>query len=173
MQQRSESEAAAQDFSASPSSRGADRNSVIQYLGIAADEPERLARLDGVTKISPLAALGWNEADCRRWCTENDLLSPVYETALRDGCWFCHNQGVQQLRLLRRNYPDLWSLLLKWDADSPVSFKADGHSVHDYDLRFQLEDEGIVMPDSRFLWKMIQEHQLNMFSICDERKDPV
>ena len=51
------------------------------------------------------------------------------------------------MRLLRKNYPDLWALMLKWDEDSPVTFKADGHTVHDFDRRFQLEDEGFGAAD--------------------------
>ena len=102
----------------------------------------------------------WTEADCRRWCEENDLLSPIYTTATRGGCWFCHNQGVDQLRLLRRNYPELWALMLKWDADSPVSFKADGHTVHDYDERFRLEDEGLIPESQPFRWSALNETQL-------------
>ena len=144
-------------FSESALTQGADKNTVVQYLGIAIDEPKRLARLDGITKISPLAAIGWTEADCRRWCEENNLLSPVYTTAARGGCWFCHNQGIEQLRLLRKTYPDLWSLLLKWDKDSPVSFKPDGRTVHDYDRRFALEDLGEVPSDRTFRWKMIEQ----------------
>ena len=85
----------------------------VSYIGIAEDEPERLARLDGVTKISPLHLIGWTEADAMKWCTENDLRSPLYDDASRGGCWFCHNQSVDQLRKLRHNYPDLWELLLK------------------------------------------------------------
>lgn len=46
---------------------------------------------------------------------------------------------------------------MKWDLDSPVSFKADGHTVHDFDRRFQLEDEGLIMPDDRFRWSMLGE----------------
>lgn len=130
---------------------------MVQYLGIAIDEPIRLARLGGVTKISPLAAIGWTEADCMKWCEENGLLSPIYSTATRGGCWFCHNQGVGQLRLLRKNYPELWALLLKWDTDSPVSFHSDGRTVHDFDLRFQLEDEGKVPSDRTFRWKMLDQ----------------
>ena len=89
---------------------------------------------------------------CRKWCEENDLLSPIYTTASRGGCWFCHNQGVDQLRLLRKNYPEYWELLLKWDKDSPVTFKADGHTVHDYDRRFAAEDRGIIAPGGKFRW---------------------
>lgn len=71
------------------------------------------------------------------------------------GCWFCHNQGIDQLRLLRKTYPDLWKLLVKWDKDSPTTFKADGHTVRDYDLRFQAEDLGLVPTDRKFRWKML------------------
>lgn len=131
----------------------------VQYLGIAADEPNRFHNLTE-TKRSPLVEAGWDEAYCRKWCEENDLLSPIYTTAARGGCWFCHNQGVGQLRLLRKEYPDLWAMMLKWDVDSPVVFKPNGHTVHDYDKRFQLEDEGLICEDERFLWSMLDE-QLN------------
>ena len=139
----------------------ANRFNGIYYIGIAADEPSRFHNLTD-TKKSPLVELGWTEADCRRWCEENDLLSPIYTTATRGGCWFCHNQGVGQLRMLRKNYPDLWELMLKWDADSPVTFKADGHTVHDYDRRFSLEDEGLIAEDDRiFRWSMLDD-ELNL-----------
>lgn len=126
------------------------------YIGIAADEPERISRWTGRLSM-PLVEAGWTEAMCRKWCEENDLLSPIYTTTTRGGCWFCHNQSVEQLRLLRKTYPELWALMLKWDTDSPVTFKADGHTVHDYDRRFQLEDEGLVPNDRKFRWKMIEE----------------
>jgi hypothetical protein len=127
----------------------------VQYLGIAADEPERIKRHDKPGFKMPLVEIGWAEADCRKWCEERDLLSPIYTTATRGGCWFCHNQGIDQLRILRREYPDLWKLLLKWDRDSPVSFHADGHTVHDFDLRFQAEDLDLVPKDRKFRWKML------------------
>lgn len=127
----------------------------IEYIGIASDESKRFHNLSD-TKRSPLVEAGWTEQNCLDWCEENDLLSPIYTTATRGGCWFCHNQGVEQLRLLRRNYPDLWALLMKWDLDSPVKFKADGHTVHDYDRRFQMEDDRIIPEDTTFRWKMLQ-----------------
>ncbi len=136
---------------------GSDREAepqIVQYLGIAADEPLRIARHINKPGIKlPLVEAGWTEAMCREWCEQNDLLSPIYTDSARGGCWFCHNQSVGQLRLLRRNYPELWALLLKWDKDSPVSFKPDGHTVHDFDRRFQLEDEGFILPgDPKFRW---------------------
>lgn len=142
-------------FSKSSIAQGADTN-IVQYLGIAADEPERIERHKGkIGIVLPLVDIGWDEAYCRKWCEENDLLSPIYTNSTRGGCWFCHNQGVDQLRLLRKSYPDLWALLLKWDKDSPVSFRPDGHTVHDFDRRFFYEDLGLVPCDRKFRWKML------------------
>lgn len=127
----------------------------VVYVGIAADEPNRFHNLTE-RKISPLVECGVTEAEARRICEEFDLLSPIYTQAARGGCWFCHNQGVQQLRLLRSQYPEYWALMLKWDTDSPVTFHADGHTVHDFDKRFQLEDEGFISTDDKvFRWEML------------------
>lgn len=132
----------------------AQKNATAVYIGIASDEPERFHNLTK-KKRSPLVEAGWTEEMCRKWCEENDLLSPIYATATRGGCWFCQNQGIDQLRFLRKNNPDLWALLLKWDMDSPVSFKPDGHTVHDFDKRFEAEEKGLVPADRKFRWKML------------------
>lgn len=130
----------------------------VSYIGIAVDEPKRYKVLDDM-KISPLVSANWTEKMCYDWCVENDLLSPIYSTSTRGGCWFCHNQSVEQLRLLRRNYPDYWELLLKWDRDSPVSFKPGFRTVADYDRRFQLEDMGLIFPDDRrFRWEWVTSY---------------
>ncbi len=132
----------------------------ITYLGIAFDEPRRFHTLNALKK-SPLVEAGWTEDMCREWCEKNDLLSPIYTTATRGGCWFCHNQSVKQLRLLRRDYPEYWTLMLKWDRDSPVAFHQDGHTVHDFEHRFQLEDDGLISPDNKgFRWSML-DSELN------------
>ena len=127
----------------------------IVYIGIAADEPGRFHIL-GDTKKSPLAEAGWSKAMCREWCEKNNLLSPIYTSVMWGGCWFCHNQSVNQLRQLRKNYPEYWALMLKWDSDSPVTFHADGHTVHDLERRFQAEDDGLIFPDDKvFRWAML------------------
>jgi hypothetical protein len=143
--------------------RRKDRN-IIEYLGIAADEPKRHGQLND-RKRAPLVEFGIDEDLCGLYCQYSGCLAPTYETSCRDGCWFCHNQGVDQLRLLRRNYPDLWGLLLRWDVDSPISFKADGHTVHDFDRRFQLEDEGRIPTDRTFRWRMLDDHP--KFVVCN------
>lgn len=141
--------------------RSMNLNHNVSYVGIAADEPNRFHNLTE-TNRSPLVEAGWTEAMCREWCEKNDLLSPIYTTATRGGCWFCHNQGVDQLRLLRRNYPEYWALMLKWDLDSPVSFKPDGHTVHDFDARFALEDEGIITPQDKWRWAYLADEPIQL-----------
>ena len=145
---------------------------VVQYLGIAADEPERIARHTRPGIVLPLVDLGWDEATCRQWCELNDLLSPIYTTADRGGCWFCHNQGIEQLRLLRKNYPDLWALLLKWDADSPITFKPLGRTVAHFEKRFQMEDDGkLKAGDKKFRWSQVfpeeRKEDINECGVCN------
>ena len=149
-------------FSDSPKNEGRKIN-IIQYIGIAADEPKRIAKHIGKPNIiMPLVEIGWEEDLCGLISGYQNLLSPVYTTATRDGCWFCHNQSVGQLRNLRKNYPDLWALLLKWDLDSPVSFKPDGRTVHDFDARFAMEDEGLISPDDPWKWGYLADTPLQL-----------
>lgn len=150
-----------------PALSKATKGECIQYIGIAIDEPNRFGNLTD-KKRSPLVEIGWTEAMCRKWCEDNDLLSPIYTNATRGGCWFCHNQGVDQLRLLRKNYPDLWQLMLKWDDDSPVVFKPNGCTVHDYDRRFQMEDDGMVPKGRAFKWDMLDNPPGTQISLFQE-----
>lgn len=123
-------------------------------LGIAADEPARFHNLkDG--KKSALVEAGWTEQMCMDWCRDNDLLSPIYTHTQRGGCWFCPKQSNNQLRVLYHNHPELWATMMKWDKDSPCTFKPNGHTVHDYTRRFEMEDAGTIPADNRFKWHMI------------------
>lgn len=128
----------------------------VEYIGIAADEPKRFGQLSD-TKRAPLVEFGIEEELCWLYCKHEGILSPAYDIGFRDGCWFCHNQGIDQLRNLWAKYPDLWQILLKWDKDSPVSFKADGHTVRDFDKRFRLEAEGLVPSGRGFRWAMLEK----------------
>ena len=134
---------------------------IVDYIGIAADEPKRFGQLNE-RKRAPLVEFGIEEDLCGLHCQYADTLSPSYETSCRDGCWFCHNQGVDQLRLLRKNYPERWALLLKWDKDSVTTFHADGHTVHDFDARFALEDAGLISPNDKWLWGYLKDTPIQL-----------
>ena len=130
----------------------------VQYIGIAANEKGRIAHHVKPSKrrvvIMPLVEAGWTEKQCMEWGKQIGLLSPIYTSFARDGCWFCCNQPVSRLRWLRRQHPELWELMLRWDADSPVQFKAH-YSLEMLERRFQAEDAGTVPIDRNFRWSMV------------------
>ena len=129
----------------------------IWYLGIAADEPERFNDLNEF-RIAPLVQYDITEKEAMEIAKSLDLVAPTYLTAERDGCWFCPKQPLNQLRLLRKNSPEYWKLMLKWDNDSPVSLRPGEITVHKLDKRFRLEDEGKVPMDRKFRWSMLDEN---------------
>lgn len=94
------------------------------YIGIAYDEPKRLAKLEKNEK-APLAEWKMTEADCLQYTKEKGLYNPLYDKFKRLGCWFCVKQGLDSLRILRQDYPEFWKILLKWQEDSEVPFKPD------------------------------------------------
>ncbi len=91
-----------------------NKNEIVQYLGIATDEPKRLARIRNLDfpKISLLDKYGYTEKIAYDFCKEYGLLSPIYDFAPRGGCWFCCNARDNELRHLRKCHPELWQRLL-------------------------------------------------------------
>lgn len=84
---------------------------ITQYVGIAIDEPIRLARLEGTNKLSLLAKYGYTEKMAIDKCEEYGLLSPIYKTATRNGCWFCYNAKISTYIYIRKNHPEYWNAL--------------------------------------------------------------
>lgn len=146
----------------------ASSKGLIQYIGIAADEPNRFHNLNGKTKLSPLVEIGWTEQDAKTWAEKNGLLSPLYDNLNRGGCFFCPSQSINNLRCLRKTYPHLWGMMLRWDSDliedqmkrdrkQKKRFSPNGKTLHDYEERFKLEDEGFIYPDERWNWSKLNE----------------
>ena len=84
----------------------------VQYIGIAKNEPQRLARLGG-NQVSLLEKYGYTEDDAKQLCKQAGLLSPVYEFTDRGGCWFCPNAKLSELRHLYDHHPDLWQKMMR------------------------------------------------------------
>ena len=112
----------------------------VTYIGIAYDEPKRLARLKE-NERAPLAT-EWKmtEEDCLKFLEDRGLDNPLYEKFDRLGCWFCPKQSLKSLRVLRRDYPDLWEIILKWQEDSKVPFRAD-YNAFELEEKFKREDD--------------------------------
>lgn len=95
----------------------------IQYVGIAADEPERLERLKGTNRVSLLAKYGYTEAMAYNLCKKFGLLSPVYDFSNRGGCWFCPSASIKEYAHTKSEYPELWEELRRLSlTDNLVSY---------------------------------------------------
>lgn len=122
---------------------------VIQYIGIAYDEPERLERLDRKRQVSLLEKYRLTERDAADLCKEWGLYSPVYQFTKRNGCFFCPNSKMQELRHLYDHHPDLWMRLLECQrAPNKATEKFNrNYQIDEIDTRFRFEDTQLSLFD--------------------------
>lgn len=78
---------------------------VMQYVGIAADEPRRLERLKD-NQISLLTKYGYTEEMAMAKCIEYGLVSPIYENSHRGGVGFVLTAKSMFSRNFVRNIPN-------------------------------------------------------------------
>ncbi len=90
-----------------------------EVIGIASDEPNRLARLKANCR-SILAEQNVREIDTYGICKPYSLLSPIYESRSRGGCWFCPNCSIKDFAGLKKNHPELWGELEKLSHDTEI-----------------------------------------------------
>ncbi len=120
-----------------------EKYDVIECVGIAADETYRLDRQCNQRPGVRLPLLEWNmtEADCLAYCKERGYdWGGLYDKMRRVSCWCCPLQSLQELRVLYRDFPELWARLKRWDAMTWRPFRAD-YSVKQLEQRFDFEDE--------------------------------
>ena len=114
----------------------------IVYIGIAADETERLEKERAEYKRFPLAELGIIEAECLQGCYEAGFTwGGMYEYLDRLSCKFCKNKNLKELRNIRKHYPDVWEELKDYQRRTDRPYKGEGKSVFDLEKRFEFEDE--------------------------------
>lgn len=119
-----------------------ETHDVIQYIGIAADEDYRLERKNNQdpNHRHPLREWGWTEADALEYCYSLGYdWEGLYNIFNRVSCWCCPLQRYEELRKLRRHFPDLWERLKELDGRQWQTF-AHGYTITDFERRFALED---------------------------------
>ena len=89
----------------------------VSIQGIAIDEPERLERMHIRGGVSLLEQYGYTEQMALELCKQYGLLSPIYQSKARDGCWFCPNQRISEWANLREKHPELWHELEVFSKD--------------------------------------------------------
>ena len=114
----------------------------VYYLGIAADEPIRLARLKA-NQTSLLAKYNLTEKDAWAMCQAVGLPVPLYAFSRARRLLVlpqCVHAGTSAPV---QRHPDLWLLLLELqDVPNKATERFNrSYTLHDLDLRFSLEGE--------------------------------
>lgn len=109
---------------------------IVEYIGIAVDEPDRVK-----DACYPLVEWNMTERDCLQYCYERGFTwGGLYEIFHRVSCWCCPLQSFEELRKLRKHFPELWKQLEFWDKNTWRTFKP-GYSVQALNARFDFEEE--------------------------------
>lgn len=118
-----------------------NKNAIV-YIGIAADETERLNREQADFKRFPLAEWGITEAECLRGCYEAGFdWSGMYEHLDRLSCMYCRNKNLKELRNIKKHYPEVWERLKECQSKTNLPYKTNGTTIFDIEKRFAFEDE--------------------------------
>lgn len=125
-----------------------------QFLGIAADETDRLPLKKNCRSV--LYEQGISESEAFEIAECNGLLSPIYDHGKRGGCWFCPKQCYADIYSLWKNYPTYFSKLLEIEPDSHITFKPRGVTLALLAERF----ENGYIPKRKVKSKFVQ---LDMF----------
>ena len=121
--------------------------SVIWYIGLAADETARLERNHNTADDHrhPLVEWGWTEAKALKYCYDHGYdWEGLYALFKRVSCWCCPLQPLEELRQLRRHFPDLWARLFELDAQQCRQRFTASNSLTQLEARFALEEERIA-----------------------------
>ncbi len=84
---------------------------IIQYEGIAIDEPSRLIAMHKqANAVSLLEKYHYTEDMAMKLCKLYGMLSPQYYLPgmTRDGCWFCPNAKLCEHRAIMERIPEAW-----------------------------------------------------------------
>lgn len=97
--------------------RYAEERDAIVYVGIAADEKNRLAKETKSYKRHPLADWGMTEADCLEYCNDSGFFweqdgVQLYDVLDRVSCWCCRNKNQRELKAMHDHLPDYWERLV-------------------------------------------------------------
>lgn len=116
---------------------------VIQYIGIAADEPDRLDRLSE-NKVALLAERRIKESDALQFCYDRGYFWEesgvrLYDILDRVSCWCCANKNLKELRNIRIHLPEYWERLKDLQRQTARPMKGPGKSVFDLEERFSKE----------------------------------
>ena len=123
---------------------------LVQCVGFAADESARIERHSPRKSVYqsyryPLHEYGVTEADALQFCRDRGFTwNGLYDSFRRVSCFCCPLQGLDELRTLRREFPDLWARIREMESWLPEGDKGrrfkDQVTISALDARFAAED---------------------------------
>lgn len=110
----------------------------LTYIGITVDEYKRTLKHHYKSQVRfPLVEYNYTGEDALKLCTaEGFRFGGIYEHHEHFNCWCCPLQKVGEIEWLWLNRPDLWQKLLEMQDGTDRWFH-NGHTVHDFDYRFE------------------------------------
>lgn len=113
---------------------------VVEYHGIAVDEVKRLENKNKEKTVRyPLAEWNMTEKDALEYCYSKGFdWGGLYEQFGRVSCWCCPLKSLKELRVLYKDYPQLWEKLKEWDNSTYRKFRAD-YTIEQLEEKFKNE----------------------------------
>lgn len=114
----------------------------IEYVGIAYDEPKRLAKERKGNKQFPLAEWKMTEKDCLEYCYmrgyfwQEDNVE-LYNILDRVSCWCCANKNLKELKNYYLCLPKYWQKLKDLQARTNRPFKYNKYTIFDLEKKFK------------------------------------
>lgn len=117
---------------------------IVEYVGIASDELDRVQIKRNQFKIYPLIYWGMTENDCLVKCYKagfewkEDEVS-LYQVLDRVSCFCCGNKNLKELKAMYERLPKYWNKLKQLQERTNIPYKQ-GKTVKDLEIKFNLEN---------------------------------
>jgi len=110
---------------------------VIEYHGIASDEPKRFDKNKDSRIIKmPLVEWDMTEKDCLKYCYNRGYYwGSLYEKIHRVSCYLCPLSRIAELEIVYINYPKLWEEMKQKDLNTYRKFRND-YSILELEYKF-------------------------------------
>ena len=117
----------------------------VEYVGIAIDEPRRLAKKRKGNKVFPLAEWGMTENDCLQYCYNKgydweECGVRLYDILNRVSCWCCANKNLKELKNYFLYLPKYWEKLKELQKRTDRPFKNNKYTIFDLEKKFKEEN---------------------------------
>lgn len=129
-------------------------DNTITCIGIAKDEPKRIK-----DKCYPLYDWGVTEEEALEYCYAHGFdWGGLYKDRKRLSCWICPLQGVNDLRLLYKNFPELWKRLIELNEKVVKNVHLENKVTYEF-KQMSPKDRTLSQWEDRFKKELAEEKE--------------